>query len=122
MSSCHYGKTQGRATGVEKLKEAEKWLFYIKLWRNAGVLSLARGRHILVGHQSADLSSGRSPRRASPKCPSGEENGSCCQESQGWNSPPVASPYLSLVFAGPCRSEGNAVMAAQFRRASLWPH
>ena len=69
MSSCHYGKTQGRATGVEKLKEAEKWLFYIKLWRNAGVLSLARGRPHFSGTSKRRPEQWEEPTQGEPQVP-----------------------------------------------------
>lgn len=38
MSSYHYGKTQGQATGVEKVEEAKQCLFLLQLWGNVSVL------------------------------------------------------------------------------------
>lgn len=124
MSSRHYRKTQGRATGVEKLEEVAKCLSHVKLWRNARGSRLARARPHFREHQSADLSSGKGRTGRAPSAPParGEDlaagnprAGALCQ----W---PLSFHLIYPVFTGPCRSEGDAAMAASSQRSSLRPH
>lgn len=83
MSSCHYGKTYGQATGVEKVEEAKQCLFLLQLGKCQRPEVWPKDDHILEKNQRTDLSSGKRPNSSSLKCPPGKKSGSYCQESQG---------------------------------------
>lgn len=87
MSSCHCGKTQGWAMGVQTVEEAKKCpLLHQALGECLSPEVWPEDDHILEEHQRTALSSGKRPNSTNLKCPSGKKSRSCCQESRSQNS------------------------------------